>query len=297
MEIPADPNAWTYETVLDVVRTTEYEPGSFDFKEVLNASRGGPDHAASIRRAACGLANTAGGHIVFGVTDRARKGENQESRIVGIPLGGDLGKEFADKVKMVRPPLAFVPGRAPIGLPHDPARGIFVVQVPLSPSRPHEFDGTFPRRTDGGSAEPMSAYEVRDQMLYTEDRLRKLRLLRLELLSHERLADQLRGLGPAVHSIPRRFDPSALKPLIADTCPLFNGDALIDALIEIPVLALAVNKAMDLARLETGQQGRDLTDPLIRSAAGVIDQLLNACRRALQNFDHEFGVLLGLARG
>ncbi len=40
--------------------------------------------------------------------------------------------------------------------------------------------GVYYRRGDGGSAVAMTHYEVRDQMMYTEDRMKKVTLLRLE---------------------------------------------------------------------------------------------------------------------
>jgi len=38
MELPQHLAAWTYETVLDVVRLYEYEPARLDFKAVFQAT-------------------------------------------------------------------------------------------------------------------------------------------------------------------------------------------------------------------------------------------------------------------
>ncbi len=106
MELSTRLDTWTYETVVEIVRKYDFEPGLFDFKGVLNGT--GADQESlnrSIRKTACSMANSGGGFILFGVKDR--------------------------------------------------------------------------------SAESMDYYEVRDQMLLSEERLRKMILLRLEI-SHIR---------------------------------------------------------------------------------------------------------------
>ncbi len=47
------------------------------------------------------------------------------------------------------------------------------------------FNGTFYKRADTGSTEPMNWHEVRDQMLYTEGRLQQVRLLRLKIAKEQ----------------------------------------------------------------------------------------------------------------
>ena len=51
--------------------------------------------------------------------------------------------------------------------------------------------GVFYRQGAGGTAERMTVGEVRDQMVYTEKRLRKLALLRMHLSRVERIASSL----------------------------------------------------------------------------------------------------------
>jgi Putative DNA-binding domain len=92
MELPEDLTAWTFEAGLEVVRGHEFEPGRFDFKEVLTPKKGSNEsrgaHAASVRRTACSMANTLGGYILFGIRDRKVTLELSD-RIVSIPLAGD----------------------------------------------------------------------------------------------------------------------------------------------------------------------------------------------------------------
>src|SRR5947209_49338 len=92
----ADLAEWTINTVEDIVRTREYEPSRFDYKEALVPERGDDkrreEHRLSIRRTACATANAQGGLILFGVADRKVVATSPEARIVGIPLDRDLGK-------------------------------------------------------------------------------------------------------------------------------------------------------------------------------------------------------------
>src|SRR5947209_8762234 len=95
---------WTFQTVLDLVRTHEFEPGHFDYKSVLTGSGPQRDEVlTSIQRTACSLANTDGGYILFGVKDRRDQVPTPEERVVGIPLGGDLRKQFGDKLQQIQP--------------------------------------------------------------------------------------------------------------------------------------------------------------------------------------------------
>jgi Putative DNA-binding domain len=70
-DLPPRLEDWTYDTVENLVKKYEFEPGTFDYKDVLNPT--GPNQStyiASIRRTACSMANTGGGFILFGVKDR-----------------------------------------------------------------------------------------------------------------------------------------------------------------------------------------------------------------------------------
>ena len=241
-EVPLDLSAWTYETVEHVVRTYEYEPGRFDYKEVLTPSMAKPEALRSLRVAACGMANADGGFILFGVADRKVPVSNPLDRICGLDIGVDSAKEFADKVQIIEPTVHFNATPAPIPLPHDGRRGIFVVHIPRSPLRPHMFDNRFYRRTPGGTGEPMGVYEVREQMVSTEERLRKVLLLRLEMATCVGTIPGLRQALQLGASTAARFDLSAFKPLLADVCVLLPQDAILLArLLHIPVLAAMLN--------------------------------------------------------
>lgn len=240
---------WTYETVLELIRHHDFEPGTFDFKEVLVPSAKQPmksqdTHVLAIRKTACSMANSAGGFILFGVQDRANAhaGATPEERLLGIP-DGDLRRLFGDLAQQIRPNIQFDCSPRLIPLPGTRKCGIFVVSIPKSPVRPHELGGIFYKRTEGGQAIAMDVGEVREQMLNTEERLRKLELLRTELSFIKQTHDDLRkAYDENLHV--QRFDVSGIKPLMVETCSLFPSDKRFEE--ALTSLALAANHANGL---------------------------------------------------
>jgi hypothetical protein len=241
MDAPPELTAWTYATVENIVHQHEYERGRYEYKEVLNSTGAGKDeHLASIRRTVVSMANGSAGYILFGVRDRSMQVAAAQDRIVGIPSAGDLRKEFGDKLHTIERGISF--DAHPIPLPGDGTKCIFVVQIPTSPRRPHAFAGTFYIRGEGGSAAPMSFLEVRDQMLYTEGRLQKVTLLRLELTSFIRVLNLLNE--PSRGNV--RLDSGAFKVLLADVSDLLPpASDLLATLHEIGNRATLLNPLLD----------------------------------------------------
>ena len=142
-DLPLRLEDWTYETVEHLVKTREYEPGAFDYKDALNPTGSGEyqeNHRDSIRRTVCSMANiSGGGFIIFGVKDRrnVKGADTIEDRIVGIPPDGELLKRFGDKIAAIQPDVHCEPIPRAIDVPHAPGRVIFVVRVPQSQRRPH----------------------------------------------------------------------------------------------------------------------------------------------------------------
>ena len=224
--LPADD--WTYETVVNVVNNKEFEPASFDYKEVLSADHERDAHNKSIARTVCAMANSGGGFILFGVRDRNRPAATNEERIVGIPLGADLRKQFGDKlVASIQPEITFDISNA-IALPMDPSRGLFVCWIPESLLRPHMVrpEGIFYRRTDGGSAEAMDFYQVREQMLFGEERRRKVDILRVEITmlrsQYDLLTTDQQRQTPWESVV--RFETNGIRSLVADVGSLLTLD-------------------------------------------------------------------------
>lgn len=258
MMISDDIQAWTFDTIVAVVRAAEFEPANYDFKEVLTPERpAANDVNRSIRRTACAMANSGGGYILFGIRDRATPVGNPEERVVGVPLGGDLRKQFGDKLQGIEREIHFEALLKPIALPSDASRGIFVVRVPISPLRPHQEKetGVFYRRGDGGQAIPMDYYEVRDQMLLAEERLRRMTLLRLQLEQFRQQANAIRS--NELEGYMHRFDTSSFLGLVADVCSLLPGDSdLLPKLTEISKSASWVNTFLDRAPLPVSAPAR-----------------------------------------
>lgn len=242
MDVPESLEAWTYDTIVDVVTEHQFEPGRFDYKEVLNPGSGGGGHVASIRKTACSMANGDGGYILFGVKDRAVSVTTPMDRVVGIPRASDLRKEFGEKVASIQRDLYF--DAKAVDLPSDASKCVLVVSIPTSSLRPHMDgpDGRFWVRGEGGSARPMSFFEVRDQMLYTAGRLQKVTLLRLELATFQQIIRMLDE--PATWSA--RFDASAFNVLLADICDLLQPDpSLVGLLHSIGRDAMLLNPLLD----------------------------------------------------
>ena len=248
MEIPQDLGQWTYETVLGILQHHDYEPGRFEYKEVLipsaPASAPAPEkHKENIRKAACSMANTEGGYILFGVKDRAAEPAS-EKRVPGIPTSDDSPRYFGDLMQKIRPGLRFDCSPRAIPVSGAPGRGVFVVQIERSPVRPHELDGIFYRRGDGGQAVTMAATEVRNLMLLSEGRFSKLTLLRIELRQVRTVAQIITEAD--VESCPYRFQTGAVNPLLAETCSLFPpGNRLLINVIAMVTMTVASNGLLD----------------------------------------------------
>lgn len=289
---------WDFETVAALLRRYEYEPGRFDYKEVLNATGEGREKAlASLRRTVCSMANADGGYILFGIRDRYQAVASPEDRVVGIPLTDDLGKHFGDKVQDILPEVAFEAIPRPISLPSDPRKGIFVVHVPASPRRPHMVasEHRFYRRGEGGTAEPMDFYEVREQMLYTEERLHKARLFRLQLAQYRRQAQEALRMGhQGARKYPHRFDVGAYLPLLADVAGLLPAsDAALERFLDVPTIAGTINRLMNLTQEQwkaefSGDQG----DPGILWGMALQSHLRELDRRC-EECERQLGEVLG----
>src|SRR2546426_2681258 len=103
-ELPIQLEEWDWETVINIVKMHEFEPGHYDYKDVLHPTgQKESEYNDSIRRTACSMANTDGGYILFGVLDRKKSVSALEARIKGIPIQGDLRKEFGDKISVLQP--------------------------------------------------------------------------------------------------------------------------------------------------------------------------------------------------
>ena len=252
IELPEKLDQWTYDTVVAIVRKYEFEPGSFDYKGALVLPRTDPKREevyASIRRTVCSMANADGGFILFGVRDRSETVSSPDDRIIGISLGGDLRKQFSEKISAIQRPVDFDASPTPIICRTNLNLGIFVVYIPQSQLRPHMDlpTGAFYRRGEGGKADKMNFYEVRDQMLYTEGRLQQVRLLRLKIAQIKMLREMKVAPGAEWKRVLARsspYDTSSLEVVLADVCDLIPT-GLLENLVKLSRTANDFNIIMN----------------------------------------------------
>ncbi len=296
--LPIPLEDWTWETVVNVVKRHEFEPGHYDYKDVLHPTgQREPEHNDSIRRTACSMANTDGGFILFGVLDRKKSVSTPEARIKGIPIQGDLRKEFGDKISVLQPELFF--NAILIRDPDDVAKGVFVVYIPKSQRRPHMMLPycVYYRRGEGGQAFSMNHYEVREQMINTEERLQRVTLFRLKIAQYLSLITMMLSEGSNVVRMLYRFDTSGYDPLLADICSLLpSSENLLSLLLQIPLQANMINNYLDQTSNSSMPPPMNV-DPsfYIGDVNGIrtnLDGLQKYCMMCQKRLDKLFGPLV-----
>jgi hypothetical protein len=300
--LPPDLEDWTLDTIKYLVNHHAYEPGRFDFKETLNSKR---DHEWNVKiaKAVCSMANADGGFLIFGVRDRMTSGpENPEARIVGIPTGPDLGKEFGQKIATIRPEVHFDPVPHPIPIDGRTTHGVFVVHIPMSARRPHmdSSKGVFYIRGDGGSARTMDYYEVRDQMLRTEELVQQVSLVRMKLaqwMDHCQVLMDLDAEG--LRSFYGRFDTEAFDMLLSTVCVVLPSDReLLLDLLRVSSKAQEQNQRLNrwhfpdvhAHRLQSATPEADAWREEVAAEASSLWYMCYACENRLERI---FGPLSG----
>ncbi len=285
MNFPSDINQWDYSTIYRLVTQRDAEPGMYDFKEVLNA-RGTAENRNelndNIRKTVCSMANADGGYIIFGVKDPKKYPDlTAEQRIVGIPKSSEYLKEFGDKTSSIQRNVPCIYPDRLIDIPGKDTHGIFVVHVPLSPLRPHMIEGTFYTRVSTGSAEPMDWHEVRDQMLYIEGRLQKVRLLRLKIAQFKILLKMQLGAGyDWQRELAKylRYEISEFEALIADTCDLIPSQTnLLQKLLDLSKTAAMINTARNPNNYFTSNNRQEI----IAQESNLLGDLCEKCEKQL----------------
>lgn len=289
---------WTLETISRLVNEFDHEPGRFDFKAVLKGTGNDAEGMAQrIRSTAASMANSNGGFIIFGVADARVPVTKPDERIIGIPLDRDLRKQFGDLVARIEPEVHFETIPKSIPVPSGGGKGVFVVEIPPSPLRPHTLEGVFYRRGSGGSAEIMNVQEVTEQIVFKEERIRRVTLLRLECQQLLEVVSIIRGTGE--HELAYyfgRFDVSALKVLLADVCALLPGGMTVPRLLlQVAVEAKQVNETMDRLYTATINARGDilpkaLTWPAIVQSMAL--QIERGCKAVEDELAKRFGPLV-----
>jgi len=247
------------------------------------------------------MANADGGFILFGVRDRDQAVNSSDDRIVGIPLKGDLRKIFSEKISPLQRPIYFNASPKAIVLPTDSQRGIFIVLVPQSQLRPHIdlSSGCFYRRGEGGKADKMNFYEIHEQMMYTEERLRKVTLFRLEIAQYRELISSLLQLEDNITNALLRFDTGAFKVMLADICGFIPpSTTLLSELLGIPVYANLINEFLERATYQglrlhvPGQPNPNVAykEAIVENLA-TLDQKCQKCEQELEKLFGHLGEL------
>ncbi|MBV9688903.1 MAG: ATP-binding protein [Ktedonobacteraceae bacterium] len=295
MNFSADVHQWDYNTIYMLVTQCDAEPGFYDFKELLHPTRGTEqskkDHNDSIRKTVCSMANADGGYLIFGVKD-AKKHSNLtvEQRIVGVPKSSEYLKEFGNKIASIQRNVPCIYPDKLITIPGKDTDGIFVVRIPLSPLRPHMLEGTFYIRISTGSTEKMNWHEVRDQMLYTEGRLQKVRLLRLKIAQIKMLREMQLG-GVSLHDWERelaqrlQYETSEFEAFIADICDLIPSQThLLENLLDLSRTAIILNTLRN-GNIQFTANNRENA---LAQESNLLGSLCEKCERQLEEM---FGAL------
>src|SRR5580658_8468208 len=164
---PMTPDAlegWTLERIREIADAGVIENDRFDLKADLQP-------ADRERRTVAAFANSAGGFLVFGVTD--------DRRVEGV-ANAELVRDFGSKLRdSLSPSVEFRFADRPHTLPTG--RFVYVAHVPKSARGPHAVyinsASCFLKRTAAGSSEPMTYEEIRLAFQDVENRRTKLALL------------------------------------------------------------------------------------------------------------------------
>jgi predicted HTH transcriptional regulator len=206
--IPHNLEGWTLPIVQTVAAAGVFENDVFDLKAALQH----PEHQ---RKTVAAFANTAGGFLVFGVTN--------DREVIGV-ANSELPRDFGSRLTTgVEPSIeyGFAP---PLRLSSDKA--VVVCHVPKSKRGPHAVlvnnAWVFLKRGPSGSNEPMTYTEIRFSFVEAAGRRSYLLLLKNELErveAYARLLNISTWQQPEVIFAPLgagQFSPSLLETLMPE---------------------------------------------------------------------------------
>jgi|HubBroStandDraft_1064217.scaffolds.fasta_scaffold63144_2 hypothetical protein len=235
---PMTPDAlegWTLERIREIADAGVIENDRFDLKADLQP-------ADRERRTVAAFANSAGGFLVFGVTD--------DRRVEGV-ANAELVRDFGSKLRDgLSPSVDFRFANQPHVLPTG--RLVYVAHIPRSTRGPHAVSvngaWTFLKRTAAGSNEPMTYEEIRDAFTDLRRRQRELAWLKAEVGKLRALAEKMGPHSPAATQISRlstRFDLGQLKAIRLSIFDDLGRDAvLIDCLDALEESCARVNEIL-----------------------------------------------------
>jgi hypothetical protein len=214
---PTSLAGWTLDLVREIAASGIPENDWYDFKADLQPA----DHQ---RKTVAAFANTQGGFLVFGVSNKRE--------VVGLgnpELPGDFGIKLT---KDLFPSPSFEFG-VPMRL--DGNLSVWVCHIPRSKRGPHAVlqndSWVFPRRTESGSNVSMNVEEIRGAFLDSGRRASELSWLKAEVVRIQELA-QIGMQSPVnvweLDMLLSRFNASQLSTMLVSVFPyLDNGTDLV----------------------------------------------------------------------
>jgi len=235
--VPATLAGWTLQKIEETARASITENDLFDLKADLQTA----EHE---RKTVAAFANSAGGFLVFGVTN--------DRRIEGVSnteLVRDFGIHLRDKMS---PSVEFRFADRPHPLPNG--RLVYVAHVPRSARAPHAVyvNGAwaFLKRSPAGSNDPMTYEEIHAAFTDANRRLRELAWLKAEVGRLRVLAENMHPNAPASEARPlsritTRFDIGQLRAIrLSLFDDLSRQPVLISALDELEAHCTNINEAL-----------------------------------------------------
>jgi Putative DNA-binding domain len=173
--IPAISVEWSFERLQLLTEAGKSESDRHDFK--LNL----PD-ARILTKLVCAFANTYGGFLIIGVSER----DGHRFTIEGIHADKELYGKFVDKIRCA--PSIAIEMPIQIRIPNT-TKSVYVFEVRRSLRGPHlpiPNDERLFWKREGSACKQMSLEEIRHQILNYEEKREKLQLFLIDL--HNKLA-------------------------------------------------------------------------------------------------------------
>jgi hypothetical protein len=226
--IPRTVAEWSIEVIERLLTLGYRESESFDWNVALPHSKDDTSKEG-VTKSCAAFANSAGGFLVFGVSDDASA--KPRDRMVGIEANAEFFEHFGVYPQRCRPTVPWTPRNPPLRLAGD--REIHIIHFAKSWNGPHCYEGragglVFPKRTNKGN-ENMSYDEVRGAFLgYYEKRL-KLQLLRSELenirVALEAMVIRRDNFDSAYPLT--TFDLAVIESVLSDTYTILTTDPVV----------------------------------------------------------------------